>query len=106
MKPEAPALHADRIKAQSFPAKSGFRLQDRGNVLSRYHVDDGDVAVGFSESDEIFEDVYTSPKIQHAHIEPHATVAYWEPSGKLVLYTSTQTPSSIRTQLAELLGLP
>ena len=106
MKPEAPALHADRIKAQSFPAKSGFRLQDEGNVLSRYHVDDGDVAVGFSESDEIFEGVYTSPKIQHAHIEPHATVAYWEPSGKLVLYTSTQTPSSIRTQLAELLALP
>jgi len=106
MKPEAPALHANRIKAQSFPAKSGFRLQDEGNVLSRYHVEDGDVAVGFSESDEIFEDVYTSPKIQHAHIEPHATVAYWEPSGKLVLYTSTQTPSSIRTQLADLLGLP
>ena len=106
MKPEAPALHANRIKAQSFPAKSGFRLQDEGNVLSRYHVADGDVAVGFSESDEIFEDVYTSPKIQHAHIEPHATVAYWEPSGKLVLYTSTQTPSSIRTQLADLLGLP
>ena len=106
MKPEAPVLHADRIKAQSFPAKSGFRLQDEGNVLSRYHVDDGDVAVGFSESDEIFEGVYTSPKIQHAHIEPHATVAYWEPSGKLVLYTSTQTPSSIRTQLAELLALP
>ncbi|HEX6438605.1 MAG TPA: xanthine dehydrogenase family protein molybdopterin-binding subunit [Candidatus Binatia bacterium] len=106
MKPEAPVLHADRIKAHSFPAKSGFRLQDEGNVLSRYHVDDGDVAVGFSESDEIFEGVYTSPKIQHAHIEPHATVAYWEPSGKLVLYTSTQTPSSIRTQLAELLALP
>ena len=106
MKPEAPVLHADRVKAQSFPAKSGFRLQDQGNVLSSYHVEEGDIAVGFSESDEVFEDVYTSPKIQHAHIEPHATVAYWEPTGKLVLYTSTQTPSSIRAQLAELFELP
>jgi CO/xanthine dehydrogenase Mo-binding subunit len=106
MKPEAPVLHADRVKAQSFPVKSGFRLQDQGNVLSSYHVEDGDIAVGFSESDEVFEDVYTSPKIQHAHIEPHAAVAYWEPSGKLVLYTSTQTPSSIRAQLAELFELP
>ena len=106
MKPEAPVLHGDRVKAQSFPAKSGFRLQDQGNVLSSYHVEEGDIAVGFSESDEVFEDVYTSPKIQHAHIEPHATVAYWEPTGKLVLYTSTQTPSSIRAQLAELFEIP
>jgi CO/xanthine dehydrogenase Mo-binding subunit len=106
MKPEAPVLHADRVKAQSFPAKSGFRLQDQGNVLSRYHVEDGEIAAGFAESDEIFEDVYASPKIQHAHIEPHAAVAYWEPSGKLVLYTSTQTPSSIRAQLAELFEIP
>ena len=106
MRPEAPVLHADRNKARSFPAKSGFRLLAEGNVLSSYHVEEGDVAIGFTESDEIFQDVYTSPKIQHAHIEPHATVAHWEPSGKLVLYTSTQTPSSIRAQLAELLALP
>jgi CO/xanthine dehydrogenase Mo-binding subunit len=77
-----------------------------GNVLSTYHVEEGDVAVGFRESDEIFEDVYSSQKIQHGHIEPHAAVAYWEPSGKLVIYTSTQNPSSIRAQLAELFDLP
>ena len=69
-------------------------------------MEEGDVGVGFSESDEIFEDVYTSPKIQHAHIEPHAALAYWEPSGKLVIYTSTQNPSSIRAQLAELFEMP
>ena len=66
----------------------------------------GDVAAGFRESDEIFEDVYSSQKIQHGHIEPHAALAYWEPSGKLVIYTSTQNPSSIRAQLAELFNLP
>ena len=30
MKPEAPVLHAKESKAQTFPAKSGFRLQDQG----------------------------------------------------------------------------
>ena len=93
MKPYAPIIHAERIKAQSFPSKSGFRLEAAGNILSIYHVEEGDVGVGFGESDEIFEDMYSSPKIQHAHIEPHAAVAYWEPSGKLVIYTSTQNPS-------------
>ena len=50
MKPDAPMIHADRVKAQSFPAKSGFRLETGGNVLSMYHVDKGDIAVGFSRS--------------------------------------------------------
>ena len=106
MKADAAIIHADRVKAQSFPAKSGFRLETGGNVLSMYHVDKGDVAVGFAEADEVFEDVYGSQKIQHAHIEPHAALAYWEPSGKLVIYTSTQNPSLVRAQLAELFGLP
>ena len=106
MKADAAIIHADRVKAQSFPEKSGFRLETGGNVLSMYHVDKGDVAVGFAEADEVFEDVYGSQKIQHAHIEPHAALAYWEPSGKLVIYTSTQNPSLVRAQLAELFGLP
>jgi CO/xanthine dehydrogenase Mo-binding subunit len=106
MKTDAVIIHAERVKAQSFPAKSGFRLETGGNVLSMYHVDKGDVAVGFAEADEVFEDVYGSQKIQHAHIEPHAALAYWEPSGKLVIYTSTQNPSLVRAQLAELFGLP
>jgi CO/xanthine dehydrogenase Mo-binding subunit len=106
MRPDAPVIHSDRVKAQSFPAKSGFRLETGGNVLSMYHVDDGDIAAGFRESDEIFEDTYSSQKIQHAHIEPHAALAYWEPSGKLVIYTSTQNPSLVRAQLADLFNLP
>ena len=106
MKPDAPIIHADRVKAQSFPAKSGFRLETGGNVLSMYHVDDGDVEAGFRESDEIFEDTYSSQKIQHGHLEPHAALAYWEPSGKLVIYTSTQNPSLVRAQLADLFNLP
>jgi CO/xanthine dehydrogenase Mo-binding subunit len=106
MKADAPVIHAERVKAQSFPVKSGFRLEDSGNVLSMYHVEEGDMEAGFRAADEIFEDTYVSQKVQHAHIEPHATLAYWEPSGKLVVYTATQNPSSVRAQLAELFNLP
>ena len=104
MKPEAPVLHTE--SARSKTRLDSFHFESNSNVLSVYHVEEGDVGVGFSESDEIFEDIYTSPKIQHAHIEPHAALAYWEPSGKLVIYTSTQNPSSIRAQLAELFEIP
>ena len=106
MKPEAPVLHTESARSETRLDKSSFDFKSNTNVLSTYHVEEGDVGVGFRESDEIFEDVYTSQKIQHGHIEPHAALAYWEPSGKLVIYTSTQNPSSIRAQLAELFDLP
>ena len=106
MKPGAPILHGESEKSETRLDKASFHFESNSNVLSVYHVEEGNIGVGFSESDEIFEDVYSSPKIQHAHIEPHAALAYWEPSGKLVLYTATQNPSAIRAQLAELFDLP
>jgi CO/xanthine dehydrogenase Mo-binding subunit len=106
MKPEAPVIHPQRNRSGALPQKHGYRFEDSGNLVTTFHVADGDVEAGFREADEIFEDTYTSPKTQHAHMEPHAATAYWEPSGKLVVYASTQTPSKIREQLADLFGLP
>ena len=106
MKPGAPILHGESAQVRDPARPRSFSLQKNSNVLSIYHAEQGDIAAGFKEADEIFEDVYSSQKIQHAHIEPHAALAYWEPSGKLVIYTSTQNPSSIRAQLAELFNLP
>ena len=106
MKPDAPLLHGESVKSETRLDRDNFRYQKNSNVLSIYHAEQGDIAAGFKEADEIFEDVYSSQKIQHAHIEPHAALAYWDPSGKLVIYTSTQNPSSIRAQLAELFNLP
>ena len=106
MKPGAPILHTESARSETRLDRAQFRFENNSNVLSVYHAEQGDVAVGFKAADEIFEDVYSSQKIQHGHIEPHAALAYWEPGGKLVIYTSTQNPSSIRAQLAELFDLP
>jgi CO/xanthine dehydrogenase Mo-binding subunit len=106
MKPGAPLLHGESVKSETRLDRDNFHYQKNSNVLSTYHTEQGDIDAGFKEADEIFEDLYTSQKIQHAHIEPHAALAYWEPSGKLVVYTATQNPSSIRVQLAEMFTLP
>ena len=106
MEPGAPILHGESAKSETRLDRDNFRYEKNSNVLSIYHAEQGDIVAGFKEADEIFEDTYSSQKIQHAHIEPHAALAYWEPSGKLVIYTSTQNPSSIRAQLAELFNLP
>ena len=106
MKAGAPILHGESARSEIRLDRDQFHFEKNSNVLSVYHASQGDVALGFRDADEIFEDVYSSQKIQHAHIEPHAALAYWEPSGKLVIHTSTQNPSSIRAQLAELFNLP
>ncbi len=106
MKPGAPILHAQRVQSEFRLDKAMFHYETNSNVLSVYHVEEGDLEAGFRDADEIFEDTYTTPKVQHAHIEPHATTAFWDPSGRLVVYTATQNPSSIRAQLAELFALP
>ncbi len=77
-----------------------------GNVHGVYHAVSGDMETGFYESDEIIENVYTLPPVQHGHIEPHAVTACWEPGGKLVVHTPCQTPSPLQEQLAKIFKLP
>lgn len=106
MRPGAPIIHPPRAKSEDRLDRAGFHFETNSNVLSFYQLKEGDLEAGFREADEIFEDTYTTPKIQHGHIEPHGTTAFWEPSDKLVVYTATQNPSSVRAQLAGIFSLP
>lgn len=76
-----------------------------GNIHGVYRAASGDIEQGFKESDEIIENTYTLPPVQHGHIEPHAVTAYWDPNGKLVVHTSCQTPSPLQEQLAKIFKL-
>jgi len=107
MEASAAVIHEGRRTPDvQFLDMRSVHFQLNSNVCSVYHVADGDVDAGFAEADEIFEDTYTTPMIQHGHIEPHASLGYWDAQGKLTVHSSTQNPSVIRTQLAELFGLP
>jgi CO/xanthine dehydrogenase Mo-binding subunit len=106
MQPGAPLVHEQPPDTAGHFHAPGRFLFEGGNVLTHFHVAQGDVEVGFREADEVFEDRYTVPVIQHGHIEPHAATAYWEPTGKLVVYTASQNPSVVRDQLAEMFHLP
>ena len=106
MSPGGPVLHETRVKSESRLDKGHYRYEDRGNVLTSYSGGRGDPDKGFATSDFVFEDTYTTPKIQHGHLEPHVVTAFWDPTGKLTVYSATQNPSSIRVQLAELFELP
>lgn len=76
------------------------------NLAAKIRIDIGDVEKGFAEADAIFEQEYVVPKVQHAHVEPHVTLTYWDEDDRLVIRTSTQVPFHVRRQMAPVLGLP
>src|SRR5574341_674819 len=94
-KPNAPIIHERHVDKLA-----------GGNIHGVYRAVSGDIEQGFRESDEIIENTYTLPPIQHGHIEPHAVTAYWDPGGKLVVHSPCQTPSPLHEQLAKVFKLP
>jgi putative selenate reductase molybdopterin-binding subunit len=100
MKPGAPILHdeTDYVNfADSDPSK---------NLAAEIRIDIGDLEKGFEEADLIVEAEYEVPKVQQAHIEPHAVVTYWDEDDRLVIRTSTQVPFHVRRMIAPVLDLP
>lgn len=66
----------------------------------------GDASAGLAQADHIREDRFTFASINHASIEPHAALAYYDPMGNLTVWTATQMIGCSRSVLAYLLDLP
>jgi CO/xanthine dehydrogenase Mo-binding subunit len=78
---------------------------DAGNVVNRFELVRGDVDAGFAQADLVVEDEFHSPAVQHVAMEPHVAVATFD-RGRLVVWSSTQTPYAVRDALAAMFGLP
>ncbi|MEU8681801.1 molybdopterin-dependent oxidoreductase [Streptomyces sp. NPDC048611] len=74
------------------------------NTLVEIHSHLGDVEAGFAEAEVIHEGTYFSPRVQHAHLETHGSIA-WMDEGRLHVRTSSQSPSIAKVKLAYLFAL-
>ncbi len=74
------------------------------NLLLEIHSHIGDVDAGFAAADVIHEGTYVSPRVQHAHLETHGSIA-WMEDGRLNVRTSSQSPSIAKVKLAYLFAL-
>ncbi|MEU6581820.1 molybdopterin-dependent oxidoreductase [Nocardia sp. NPDC046763] len=74
------------------------------NILVELHGEIGDVAEGFAEADVVHEGTYFSPRVQHAHLETHGSIA-WMEAGRLHVRTSSQSPWIAKGKLAHLFDL-
>ena len=74
------------------------------NILLDLHGQIGDIEAGFAEADVIHEGTYFSPRVQHAHLETHGSIA-WMEDGRLHVRTSSQSPSIAKVKLSHLFDL-
>ena len=90
IQPDAPQLHAE------YP----------GNLCKHTRIRKGDVAQGFAEADMVFEEVFRTPAIEHAYLEPEAGLAYLDPDGSVVVHSPSQNITHHRHMLASILDRP
>jgi CO/xanthine dehydrogenase Mo-binding subunit len=75
------------------------------NVCNDFRLRKGNIEEGFAEADVVFEDVFTTPAVQHVPLETHCTVADAR-TDDIVIHTTSQIPFLTRSQLAEVFNLP
>ncbi|MFF8833756.1 molybdopterin-dependent oxidoreductase [Streptomyces sp. NPDC015131] len=104
MLPGAPVIHAGK--------GPGMRIaRVENNVAGEVHGEIGDVEQGFADADIVYENTFRTQRVQHASLETHGCVAYFEPKEdgtgeRLTVRSSTQTPFLTRRALCALYGLP
>ncbi len=61
-----------------------------GNVCAEFHLEAGDVEGALAAADLVVDNVYTTPRQEHAYLEPEAGLATLEPDGTVVVYSGAQ----------------
>jgi len=92
MKPDAPRIHD----------ASGHNIA--------YHVvnplSSGDVEKGFQEADLVVEDTFSTTKQAHCQIEAASSVASYDTSERLTIWSQCQMPHPARQSLAHIFDIP
>jgi len=73
------------------------------NIAHWRKIRKGDLAAGFKAADLVLEDTYYVPRYAHCAIEPHCAIGLYDASGRLTMWTSSQSPFTQRHVFAETL---
>jgi 4-hydroxybenzoyl-CoA reductase alpha subunit len=97
---------ADPDDALTIPEPRIHTYGDEGNVHKKVGFDFGDVEQALASAERVFADTLFFEGNTHLPIEQHATLAYLDPDGKVVVASSTQTPHYLHRALAKVLEIP
>ncbi|MGD2104258.1 MAG: molybdopterin-dependent oxidoreductase, partial [Anaerolineae bacterium] len=75
------------------------------NVVARWKIRKGDVEAGFAVADEVLENTFRVPFVEHAYLEPEAGVSWVDDQGVINIRVSTQVVEHFR-KVADAVGVP
>lgn len=81
-------------------------VHEGDNLLKELVLSRGDVDSGFAEADVILEDIYHTPAIEHAYLEPDAGTALPLKDGGMRIWIGCHTVFEERRIAAGVLGIP
>lgn len=104
MKPGAMLLHPEWESYDASPVVAHVR---QGNINAHAVITKGDIEQGFAEADVVLEDTYVTDSVHQAHVEPRTAIGVVSKDGKnATVYTNTQLPYWMRSNVAHVLGIP
>jgi carbon-monoxide dehydrogenase large subunit len=102
-KPEALLIHENLENYLHFSIINPIKGT---NICNHFQLRKGDMEKGFSESDHIFEDTFTTQMQQHCSIEPHGAICLMDDESNITLWANNDSPYRCRKEIASALKIP
>ena len=96
----SPLLSPEAALEESAP-----RLHPKGNLLSQTVMQRGDVDKAIAEAKHVVTQHYSTPRQEHAFLEPESALAVPTQPGELTVYTAGQSVYDDRQGIVEILGI-
>jgi len=93
------------LTAEEALAADAEPVHESGNVIDEYEYSRGDPSAVFEEADVVRSESYESSMIDHAPLEPEASVARRTYDDEVEVWTSTQHAHGDRANVARVLGI-
>ncbi|HEY1541839.1 MAG TPA: molybdopterin cofactor-binding domain-containing protein, partial [Xanthobacteraceae bacterium] len=98
-------VHDELKPAGTFADLKHLKGAKGTNVALDFKLRKGDVEKGFAQAAHVFEHTFRTQKVLHLAFEPFVSIGDAKRDA-VTIYTSSQGPSFVRTEIARLLGLP
>ncbi len=102
MEKEAPVIHDEPDCKYPIPVF----YDPKHNHVAHIEVKTGNFERAIKEADFTIERKFKTQYAQHCAMEPHSCITYFDPTGRIVIRTSTQVPFYSRRIVAKILQIP
>jgi CO/xanthine dehydrogenase Mo-binding subunit len=98
-------VHEELKPAGTFADLKHLKGRRGTNIALDFRLRRGDVEKAFASAAHVFEHTFRTQKVLHLAFEPFASIADARDDG-VTIYSASQGPSFVRTEIARLLGWP